>query len=41
MKEPILTKTEKQQAYVKDSLTIAWGEAKLASTRIICYLCGW
>lgn len=30
MKEPILTKTEKQQAYVKDSLTRALREVKLA-----------
>jgi len=30
MKEPILTKTEKQQAYVKESLTRALQEVKLA-----------
>ena len=30
MKEPILTKAEKQQAYVKESLTRALQEAKLA-----------
>ena len=30
MKEPILTKTEKQQAYVKESLTRALREVKLA-----------
>ncbi len=30
MKEPILTKTQKQQAYVKESLTRALQEVKLA-----------
>lgn len=30
LKEPILTKTEKQQAYVKESLTRALQEVKLA-----------
>jgi len=30
MKEPILTKTERQQAYVKESLTRALQEVKLA-----------
>ena len=30
VKEPILTKTEKQQAYVKESLTRALQEVKLA-----------
>ena len=30
MKEPILTKTEKQQAYVKESLARALQEVKLA-----------
>ena len=30
MKEPILTKTEKQQAYVKESLTRALQEVKFA-----------
>ena len=30
VKEPTLSKTEKQQAYVKDSLTRAFNEIKLA-----------
>ena len=30
LKEPILTKTEKQQAYVKESLTRALQEVRLA-----------
>ncbi len=30
MKEPVLTKTERQQTYVKDSLTRALQEVKLA-----------
>lgn len=30
MKEPVLTKAQKQQAYVKDSLTRALQEVKLA-----------
>lgn len=30
MKEPVLTKTERQQAYVKESLTRALQEVKLA-----------
>ena len=30
MKNPVLTKTEKQQAYVKDSLTRAMQEVRMA-----------
>ena len=31
MKDPVLTKTEKQQAYVKESLTRAMQEVRMAN----------